>query len=286
MTEPRVGWLGLGAMGAPMARRLIASGHVLQSFDPSPPADLLRQHCTDPAGAATDVALLCVMVADAGQLDAALFGPAGAAESLPAEAVVVVFSTVGPDAVRSVAKRLTQPVLDAPVSGGPVRAGIGELVAMTSGPDVAVRAAAAVVDRLASTVAHFGERPGTGQAVKMVNQLLAGVHLAAAAEALMLAERLGLPVEEVFDLVQRGAAASFMLSDRGPRMLREPAGPAASAVDIFVKDMGLVLEVSATAGARTPLAALAAASFDAVAAAGGGRADDSQVVRAYRPASA
>lgn len=282
MTKPRVGWLGLGAMGAPMARRLIAAGYPVQTYDPRPPADLDVGNCADPAAAATGVSLLCVMVADATQLDAALFSPVGAARTLDADAVVVVFSTVGPDAVRDAADRLPQPMLDAPVSGGPTRAGNGELVAMTSGPAVAVDAAAALVNRLASTVAHFGNHPGSGQAVKMVNQLLAGVHLAAAAEALVLAERLGLPAEQVLDVVQRGAAGSFMLSDRGPRMLVQPVEPAASAVDIFVKDMGLVLQVSAVVGARTPLAQLAAACFGSVASAGGGRADDSQVVRAYR----
>ena len=286
MTELlRVGWLGLGAMGAPMASRLMAGGFRVAAYDPHPPAGLDMSIGANAADVARNADVLCLMVADAEQLELALFGRDGAADALPPWAVVVVFCTVGPDAVRAAAARLPPELLDAPVSGGPARAARGDLVAMTSGENAAASAALPLLAVLASQVEHFGRDPGTGQAVKMVNQLLAGVHLAAAAEALVLAERLGLPADRVLSLLQHGAAGSFMLADRGPRMLAPQPATAASAVDIFTKDMGLVLAVAGSVGAATPLTEAASTAFRKCAAMGHGRADDSQVILAYRDAT-
>ena len=128
---------------------------------------------------------------------------------------------------------------------------------------------------------HCGEQPGDGQAVKLVNQLLAGVHIIAAAEALAYAQALGLDPAKVHETVRHGAAASFMLDDRGSRMLTRDFGDVRSALDIFVKDMGLVVEAGAAAGARTPLAEAARRLYDEGSAKGLGRDDDSGVIRLW-----
>ena len=136
-----------------------------------------------------------------------------------------------------------------------------------------------VLDALGSSVVHCGERPGDGQAVKLVNQLLCGVHIAAAAEALAYAEALGLDPATVHDTIRHGAAASFMLDDRGSRMLAREFAEVRSALDIFVKDMGLVVEAGAANDARTPLAEAARRLYEEGSEKGLGREDDSGVIR-------
>jgi len=280
----RLGFIGLGAMGAPMARNLAAAGFELAVFD----VDERRTRAAAPdlgarsAGSAADAAsgadVLVVMVADSAQAQAALLGDDGAAAALPAQAAVVLMSTVGPQAVAALAAE-GHPLLDAPVSGGVARAETGELLVMAGGPAELFERLQPVLDALGSTVVHCGERPGDGQAVKLVNQLLCGVHIAAAAEALAYAQALGLDPAMVHDTIRHGAAASFMLDDRGPRMLARKFEDARSALDIFVKDMGLVVDAGADHGARTPLAQAARQLYEQASAQGFGREDDSGVIR-------
>jgi 3-hydroxyisobutyrate dehydrogenase-like beta-hydroxyacid dehydrogenase len=129
---------------------------------------------------------------------------------------------------------------------------------------------------------HCGARVGDGQAVKLVNQLLCGVHIAAAAEALAYAESLGLDPRFVFETIRHGAANSFMLEDRGERMLEEEYVPPKSALDIFVKDMGLVGRAAEERGFEAPLAAAALEMYLAGHDAGLGAEDDSGVIRVFR----
>ena len=158
---------------------------------------------------------------------------------------------------------------------------------MFLGGDEVVRAAAApVVDALASTVVVVGERAGDGQAMKTVNQLLCGVHVAAAAEALALADALGLDPAVCVDVLGAGAAASFMLAHRGPRIVAALAGAepeVMSRLDIFVKDLGLVEEAARSAGLATPVAAAAEQLFRLADSAGFGTKDDSVLARLLRP---
>ena len=187
-------------------------------------------------------------------------------------------STVGPEAVAALAEEC-HPLLDAPVSGGVARAETGDLLVMAGGPAELFERLAPVLDAVGSTVVHCGEQPGDGQAVKLVNQLLCGVHIAAAAEALAYAEALGLEPAKVHETIRRGAAASFMLDDRGSRMLTREFADVRSALDIFVKDMGLVVEAGAAGGARTPLAEAARRLYEEGSEKGLGREDDSGVIR-------
>ena len=155
---------------------------------------------------------------------------------------MVVMSTIGPEAVRELDQELAGRglrTLDAPVSGGVARAERGDLLIMAGGPQDLFEELRPALEAMGSSVVHCGPRVGDGQAVKLVNQLLCGVHIAAAAEALAYAESLGLDPRFVFETIRHGAANSFMLEDRGERMLEEEYVPK-SALDIFVKDMGLV----------------------------------------------
>ncbi len=213
-----------------------------------------------------------------------MFGRDGAADALAPSATVVVMSTIGPAAVRELADRLAAAgvgLLDAPMSGGVARAQRGDLVIMVSGPRERFEAARPLLERLGSTVAYVGETVGDGQGLKLVNQLLAGVHIAAAAEALGFAAALGLDPRAAWEVVRHGAGGSFMLDDRGARMLDGEFEPARSALDIFVKDMGLVVAAAKARKLPTPLAAAAEQLYLAGAAEGLGRRDDSSLVTVY-----
>jgi 3-hydroxyisobutyrate dehydrogenase/putative dehydrogenase len=167
--------------------------------------------------------------------------------------------------------------VDAPVSGGVARAGTGDLLVMVGAEDAALADARDVLDALSATWHHVGRAPGDGQRMKLVNPLLCGVHHAVAAEALGYAERLGIDPAAALEVLSGGAAASFMLGDRGPRMVAGDFEPPRSAVDIFVKDLGLV--VDAAPDVPLPLAAAARARFVAAHDAGMGRLDDSALIR-------
>jgi 3-hydroxyisobutyrate dehydrogenase-like beta-hydroxyacid dehydrogenase len=165
----------------------------------------------------TGVEALVLMVANAGQAEGVLFGEGGAAEALPEGAAVVVMSTIGPEAMRELAQGLAGRglrALDAPVSGGVARAEKGDLLIMAGGPEDLFEELLPVLEAMGSSVVHCGARVGDGQAVKLVNQLLCGVHIAAAGEALAYAEALGLDPRFVFETIRHGAANSFMLEDR------------------------------------------------------------------------
>jgi 3-hydroxyisobutyrate dehydrogenase-like beta-hydroxyacid dehydrogenase len=254
----RLGFIGLGAMGAPMARNLAAAGFELAVFDVdeqrtrAAAEDFGARAARSVVDAASGADALVVMVTNAAQAHAALLGDNGAAAALPAQAAVVLMSTVGPEAVAALAAA-GHPLLDAPVSGGVARAETGELLVMAGGPAELFERLRPVLDALGSTVVRCGDRPGDGQAVKLVNQLLCGVHIA--------------------------AAALFMLDDRGSRMLAREFAEVRSALDIFVKDMGLVVEAGAANGAHTPLAEAARQLYDEGSEKGLGREDDSGVIR-------
>jgi 3-hydroxyisobutyrate dehydrogenase len=286
----RLGFVGLGAMGSPMAERLVSAGFELKVFDvlserARPLVELGAASASSVKEAAEGTEALVLMVATAGQAEGALFGEGGAAEALPEGSAVVVMSTIGPEAVRELAGGLAERglrTLDAPVSGGVARAEKGDLLIMAGGPEDLFEELRPVLGAMGSSVAHCGPRVGDGQAVKLVNQLLCGVHIAAAGEALAYAEALGLDPRFVFETIRHGAANSFMLEDRGERMLEEEFVPPKSALDIFVKDMGLVRGAAEEQGFETPLASAALGAYLAGRDAGLGAEDDSGVIRVFR----
>jgi len=284
-----VAFVGLGAMGAPMAASLLSAGFDLRVFDvreenARPLVEMGATGAASPREAAKDSGALFLMVVNAEQTERALFGENGAAEALAPGAAVVVMSTVGPEPIRALDGRLSGQnlrLLDAPVSGGVARAERGDLLIMAGGPEDLFEKLEPALDTMGSTVVHCGPSAGDGQAVKLVNQLLCGVHIATAGEALAYAEALGLDPGSVFETIRHGAAGSFMLEDRGRRMLDRAFLPPKSALDIFVKDMGLVREAAAGRGFQTPLSDAAHKLYEAGASMGFGREDDSGILRVF-----
>ncbi len=237
------------------------------------------------AAAADGADVLVLMVATAQQAESVLYGEGNAAAMLKPGAVVLLMATVGPAAVEDWAKRLEPAgveIVDAPVSGGAARAGQGDLLIMVSGSEAALGAAQPLLDVMARNAPVVGSRPGDGQKVKLVNQLLCGVHIAVAAEALAFAEALGLEAGPTWEVLRNGAAASFMLDDRGARMIDNPNDEVRSAIDIFVKDMGLVTAAARTNSYPAPLASAAEQLYLAGRRAGLGRADDSSLIQVLR----
>jgi 3-hydroxyisobutyrate dehydrogenase len=291
----RVGWIGLGAMGAPMAGCVARAGFDTHAYDIDPArAQALAVDGVRPAASIGEVAAaadaLVVMVATPDQVESVLFGDDPAAAALAAGAAVVVMATVGPAPVQRWAERLAQhqvDLVDAPVSGGAARAADGDLLIMVGGVEGVVARLQPLLDAMARSAPHVGTAPGDGQKVKLVNQLLCGVHIAAAAEALALAEAMHLDPAATWEVLRHGAAASFMLDDRGERMVHG-TDQVKSALDIFVKDMGLVTDAARASGSPAPLASAAEQLYLAGHQAGFGRRDDStviEVLRGNRPAS-
>ncbi|NEC85085.1 NAD(P)-dependent oxidoreductase [Streptomyces sp. SID12501] len=292
--RPHTAVIGLGAMGLPMARRLAGelpvSVYDIAADRRSALAAQGARDAASPAEAARDADVVVLAVRDQAQVEGALFGENGAAEALRPGAVVILTSTVGPEAARTTAVTLAERgvlTVDAPVSGGPVRAGNGDLLIVVGAEDAALKAARPVLDLLASTLTVVGPRPGDGQAMKAVNQLLAGVHIAAAAEAIALARGLGLDPGTVVESLKHGAAGSFMFADRGPRMVQAYEDGAEvevkSRLDIFVKDMGIVTGIAKDAHVPVPLAAAAAQLYLLGERAGLAARDDSSVVTVLSP---
>ena len=288
MAVSRIAFVGLGAMGLPMAGHLVAAGFSVRGYDIRPesrtslaasgggPAETVAQ-------AADGADALLLMVVNAAQAEEVLFAQ-GALDALAPDGIVVLMATCPPGAVEAIAARVSaagRRFVDAPVSGGVVGAKAAKLTIMAAAPAGTVAAIRPVLDALGERIFHVGERPGQGATVKAVNQLLCGVHIAAAAEALALAGRVGVDLAVVLEILSGSSASSWMLRDRGPRML-EATPEVTSAVDIFVKDLGIVLEAGRSAGASLPLAALAHQLFVSTSGRGDGAVDDSQVVRAYR----
>ena len=223
------------------------------------------------------------MVMTASQVEDVLFGDNGVAEALAPRAVVVVMSTIGPDAVRELAERLTAQelrVLDAPVSEV-ARAEQGNLLIMAGGQRDLFEELRPVLEAMGSSVVHCGESVGDGQAVKMVNQLLVGVHLAVAGEALSYAAALGLDPRSVFETVQKGAANSFMLENRGERMLSGEFTLTESALSILIKDTDLALKAAEAQGFYAPLASSAHQLYQKASSLGFGGDEDAGIVRVF-----
>jgi L-threonate 2-dehydrogenase len=218
------------------------------------------------------------------QTEEVLFGANGLVGSLATGAVVVTCSTMSPTYVARLAERLAAhsvSLIDAPVTGGAAGAAKGTLTIMAAGAKDAFARAKPVLDAFGAHVHFVSERPGAGSQLKVINQLLCGVHLAAAGEALALAKRQGLPLDITIEVLRSGAASSWMLCDRGPRMVREAYDEVTSAVDIFVKDLGLVLDAARDVKFSATLASAAHNAFLAVAGSGKGRWDDSAVMTNY-----
>ncbi len=255
-TQPRIGFIGLGVMGRPMATNLVKAGYATTVFDINPAAvNALRDAGAQTAANAADVAthsdLLITMVVNDAQFKAILFEPGNAAVALAKGATVIGMSTMSRATVIEVAQQLAAlgvDYVDAPVSGGEVGALNAQLSIMAGAPQATFERCQPVLEALGSKLYHVGQNVGDGQAVKMINQLLVCVHNAAAAEALVFADKLNLDVQQVFDIVTHSAGNSWILGNRGPRMLSREFTPPKSALHILIKDLGFVLDAADALG--------------------------------------
>ncbi|MFF0903576.1 UNVERIFIED_CONTAM: NAD(P)-dependent oxidoreductase [Kocuria sp. CPCC 205316] len=288
-TPLSVGFLGLGAMGAPMALTLARAGFPVRGFDVSPRAEEVvgdaLELLADPREAAAGADVVVVMVATGAQLHDVLFGERGITDALDADTVLLVMATVGPQSVESCAQGLEGRgvrIVDAPVSGGTARAATGDLLVMVGGAEEDVAAVRPLLDAMAGNAPVVGSRVGDGQRFKVVNQLLCGVHIAVAGEALALADSMGLDPAQCLEVLSTGAATSFMFEDRGPRMLQGDQAAVRSALDIFVKDMGLVTDAARAVEQPVPLASAAEQLYVRGRREGHGRHDDSVVFDVLR----
>lgn len=283
----KVGVVGLGSMGYGMAGSLIRAGHEVWGADVNAEAvTRLRAEgggAHDLAAAAPQLEALLLVVLNAAQAEAVLLGEGGLASRLPRGAVVVNCVTVAPEAARYLAARcegLGLHYLDAPISGGSVKAAQGKLSIMASGRAEAFAAARPVLDATAETVFDLGDTAGAGSAMKAVNQMLAGIHIAAMAEAVTFGMTQGIAPETFLKVIPRCAGTSWMLENRAPHVVEGDYAPR-SAVDIWPKDLGIVLDAARAARFAAPLTAAALQQFVAASGMGLGREDDAAVAKVY-----
>ncbi|MDX1432251.1 MAG: NAD(P)-dependent oxidoreductase [Gammaproteobacteria bacterium] len=287
MTQ-QTGFIGLGAMGAGMARNLLRAGFPVRGYDVQPA--LVEAFVADggagaasPAEAAEGADLLVVIVFTAAQAEAVLFGERGALESLPRGATVIMHTTTSPQEAEAMSARLAErgyAFLDAPVTGGKKGADEATLTIIVSGPDEALAAAQPAFEQMGRKIARVGDRAGAASTVKMINQMLCGIHVVATAEAMVLAARGGADPRQVYDVITHGAGNSFVFETRVPSILARDYSPK-GVVEIFTKDLGIVTEAARRFQCPVPLTALALQQFLAAAAAGYTRNDDISVVKIY-----
>ena len=280
--------VGLGSMGFGMAQSLLRAGLDVAGCDVSPDAvarfvRLGGRGAADPAEAAKDAEIVVSVVVNATQTEDILFGAQGAAQTMPQGAVFVSSATMDPEIARRLAAKLEatgRHYLDAPISGGAQRAAEGALTILASGSQAAFDRARPALDAMAAKLYELGDAAGQGAAFKMINQLLAGVHIAAASEAMSFAAKQRLDLRKVYEVITASAGNSWMFENRMPHVL-DADYAARSAVDIFVKDLGIVQDMARSQKFPVPVAAAALQMFLMASASGMGRDDDSSVARIY-----
>lgn len=289
MSKQRVGLVGIGAMGRGVAVNLLAKGFDLSGFDVRPEAgDWLLAQGGSVAADLPELGRQCrtviSFVVNDSQTEAVLFAENGLAGAMQPGSVFVACSTMPVDYVSRLGGRLAAhgiSLLDAPVTGGGAGAAKGSLTIMGAGERAVFESVQPVLQTFGGRIFFVGDTPGAGAQLKVLNQHLCGVHLATAGEALALAQRQGLPLDIALEVLSSGSAFSWMLGDRGPRMAREDFGQVTSAVNIFVKDLGLVLDTARQVGFAAPLASAAFNAFVSVSGQGMGAWDDSAVMCFY-----
>ncbi len=283
-----VGVIGLGAMGSGMAQSLRRSGLKVHVFDMRQPvAEAFVQAggelCASPADLAARCDVVVSVVVNAAQTEQVLFGDAGCMSAMRPGSVFVMCSTVDPAWSTRMEARLNEHeiyYLDAPISGGAAKAATGNITMMTAGHPQAYAIAQPVLDAMSQNVYRLGDKAGAGSKVKIINQLLAGVHIAAAAEAMALGLREGVDPEKLYEVITHSAGNSWMFENRMAHVLAADYSPL-SAVDIFVKDLGLVLDVARASKFPLPLSSTAHQMFMQASTAGYAAEDDSAVIKIF-----
>jgi len=284
----KVGVIGLGNMGMGAALNLLHRQHDVTGCE-------LREETraafaaeggkvvVSPDALPTDLDAVVVFVINAAQTEQVLFGEKGCLARMDKGAVILCCATIAPEAAKSLGRKIEDAgflMVDSPVSGGASGAKAGTMTVMGSGSDAAFAKAGPVLDAISTKVWRLGDEIGVGSTVKMVNQLLAGVHIATAAEALALGIRAGADPETLYKVISESAGSSWMWQNRVPHILAGDDTPL-SAVNIFVKDLGIVLDQARSLTFPLPMAAAAHQLFLAAAANGQGLKDDSFVIRVW-----
>ncbi|MFZ7093375.1 L-threonate dehydrogenase [Primorskyibacter sp. 2E233] len=279
--------IGLGSMGYGMASSCLKAGLPTHGFDVNPAAEARFTSDGGAAGGLSEVAagldVVVVVVLNAAQTEDVLFGAAGVVSQLRKGAAVMACATVPPDFARSMEARCAEQgvlYLDAPISGGSIKAANGQLSVMASGTAEAFAAARPVLEATAETVFELGDSAGAGSAMKAVNQLLAGVHIAAMAEALTFGMTQGVAPEQFVEVISKCAGTSWMLENRAPHIVAGDYTPHSS-VNIWPKDLGIVLDIAKSAKFGAPITAAAMQQYLAAQGMGLGGEDDAAVAKVY-----
>lgn len=283
----RIAVIGLGSMGYGMAQSCLRAGHRVWGIDVDAERVAAFRQEGGAEGAMRDVAatldVVAVVVVNAAQTEAVLFGENGVADTLRDGAVIMGCATVPPEFARDMARRCDEAglhYLDAPISGGAQKAAEGRLSIMLSGAASAKTAAQPALKAMAENVFDLGDEPGAGSAMKAVNQLLAGVHIAAMAEAVSFGMTQGISPQDIARVIPNCAGTSWMLENRLPHIVEGDYTPR-SMVDIWPKDLGIVGEIAQSAGIDVPLARTAFDRFAEASARGWGQEDDAAVIKLY-----
>ena len=283
-----VGLIGLGAMGRGMAGSLRRAGYTVHVCDarPGAAAEFAADGgvaCASPAEVAAACPVVISVVVNAAQTESVLFGEQGAAAAMASGSVFIMCSTVDPNWSIAMGDRLNALgllYLDAPISGGAAKAASGQMTMMTSGAPAAYALCEPMLNAMAASVYKLGDHAGAGSKVKIINQLLAGVHIAAAAEAMALGLREGVEPAALYEVITHSAGNSWMFENRMAHVLAADYTPL-SAVDIFVKDLGLVLDMARASKFPLPLSSTAHQMFMQASTAGFAKEDDSAVIKIF-----
>lgn len=287
MSDYQVAIFGLGAMGYGMAGALARAGLTTYGFDINPEAMKRFQSEGGTPGTFDDIApgldAAVVVVVNAAQTEAVLFGDNGIAAKLAKGAVVVACATVAPDFARNMAARcaaLGLLYLDAPVSGGTIKANEGTLSILAAGTPDAFTKARPALDAMAAKVFELGDSAGAGSSMKAVNQMLTGVQIAAMAEAMTFGMTQGVTPAQFLEVISQCAGTSWALESRAPSIVNGDYRPL-SAVDIWPKDLGIVLDIAKSAKFGAPITAAALQQYLAASGSGLGGEHDSAVAKVY-----
>lgn len=281
--------VGLGAMGMGAAKSCINAGLQTYGIDLNPNAlNALKEAgaqevATNGAGFADKLDAVLLLVVNAAQVKAVLFGENGLAKQLRPQTAVMVSSTISAQDAQEISQKLTELdllMLDAPVSGGAAKAAAGEMTVMASGSEQAFAKLQPVLEAVSGKLYNIGTEIGLGATVKIIHQLLAGVHIAAGAEAMALAAKAGIPLDLMYDVVTNAAGNSWMFENRMKHVVEGDYTPL-SMVDIFVKDLGLVADTAKALKFPLPLASTAFNMFTSASNAGYGKEDDSAVIKIF-----
>ncbi len=287
----QIGIFGLGSMGLGMANSILKAGHTAHGFDINAPQMAQFNALSGSSGDLDDIAprldIAMIVVLNAAQTKSVLLGPQGIIPRMRKGSVIIGCATVSPDFAREMAEEATAygiHYLDAPISGGSIKAASGELSIMASGRPEAFVAAKSALTATAQKVFELGDQVGAGSAMKAVNQLLAGVHIATMAEAMTFGMTQGVSPQQFMEVIPSCAGSSWMLENRGPHIVSGDYTPHSS-INIWPKDLGIVLDIAKSADFSAPITSAALQQFLTAAEAGLGQEDDAAVAKVYAQAA-